>query len=183
MKNIQKQLSSIFTIHFFILLSSFFIHNSINAQSYGTSIGVRVGDGLGATLQQQVAVNSTVEAILVGADKDLTLHVLYEHHKSLLTRGLNFYLGAGLYKSWLFDDDNLIEQPSDPYGISPIMGLELTIARKLNLSADIKPNIRIGGTGGKSFEWHTGVSVRYVIAGRYFKGDGLKFWKKWKKKK
>lgn len=156
--------------------------NSLNAQSYGTALGVRLGDGLGVTLQQQVVVHGTVEGILSSSNKDLTLNVLYEHHTSLLTRGLNFYLGGGFYKTWIHQDDNLITQPTNPYGLSPIIGLELTIARKLNLSADIKPTIRLGGNGGKGFEWHTGVSVRYVLAGRYFKDDGWKFWKKWKKK-
>lgn len=161
---------------------TFILCNRLNAQSYGTALGVRLGDGLGVTLQQQVVVHGTVEGILSSRDKDLTLNVLYEHHTSLLTRGLNFYLGGGFYKTWIHQDDNLIIQPTNPYGLSPIMGLELTIARKLNLSADIKPTIRLGGNGGKGFEWHTGISVRYVLAGRYFKDDGWKFWKKWKKK-
>ena len=164
-----------------VAMIGLFSHN-LNAQSYGTALGARLGDGIGLTLQQQVVVHGTVEGILSSSNKDLTLNVLYEHHTSLLTRGLNFYLGGGFYKTWINQDDNLITQPTNPYGLSPIIGLELTIARKINLSADIKPSIRLGGNGGKGFEWHTGVSVRYVLAGRYFKDDGWKFWKKWKKK-
>ncbi len=174
MKKCNNQLFA--TVFFLVILPL-----SIEAQSYGTALGVRVADGIGITLQQQVVVHGTVEGILSSKSKDLTLNVLYEHHNSLLTRGLNFYAGGGLYKTWLHKDENLIVQPTDPYGISPVIGLELTLA-KLNLSADIKPLIRVGGSGGKGFEWRTGVSVRYVLAGRYFKNDNWKFWKKWKKK-
>jgi hypothetical protein len=189
MKRFKNQLLPTF-IHFLFIRFKFasivaitcLFGNSLDAQSYGTALGVRLGDGIGLTVQQQVVVHGTVEGILSSSNKDLTLNVLYEHHTSLLTRGLNFYLGGGFYKTWIHQDDNLITQPTNPYGLSPIIGIELTIARKINLSADIKPTVRLGGNGGKGFEWHTGVSVRYVLAGRYFKDDGWKFWKKWKKK-
>ena len=174
MKKNQNQLS-------LILICLFFIPLSMQAQEYGTALGVRAADGIGVTLQQQIAVHSTVEGILSSKSKNLTLNLLYEHHKNLITSGLNFYAGAGVYKTWLNKDENLIEQPTNPYGISPIIGIEMTIA-KLNISADIKPHIRVGGTGGKGLEWNTGVSVRYVLAKRYFKNDNWKFWKKWKKK-
>ena len=152
---------------------------SISAQSYGTALGVRLADGFGFTLQQQVTVHTTVEVILQSGfkEKDVTLTVLGEVHKSLLTRGFNFYTGGGLYHRWLQKDENYVKQPINPWGITPIMGLELTMGR-INLSADFKPNIRIGGDGD-AFEWHTGISIRYKLAGRYFKDDGWKFWKKW----
>jgi hypothetical protein len=155
---------------------------SIKAQAYGTAVGGRFADGYGITLQQQVAVGWTIEGILQSgfSKKDITLSILGEKHKGLLSRGLSFYSGAGLYHTWLESEDNATVVLKNPYGISPIVGLELTLG-KLNLSADFKPNIKITGDG-KSFEWRTGISARVVLAGRYFKNEGWKFWKKWKKK-
>ena len=157
--------------------------NSLSAQGYGTAVGVRILDGLGLTLQQQVATHTTVEAILQKDSKssNATLSVLGEQHKNLLSRGFNLYIGGGFYKTWIPKDDNLIVQPKDPWGLSGVGGLEITLG-KINISADIKPNIRLGGDKDGSAFLHTGVSVRYVFAGRYFKDDGWKFWKKWQKK-
>jgi hypothetical protein len=153
---------------------------SISAQSYGTALGVRVADGFGFTLQQQVTVHTTAEVILQSGfkQKDVTLTAMGELHNSLLTRGFNFYLGGGVYHRWLEKNENMIVMDTNPWGISPVMGLELTMG-KLNFSADFKPNIRLAGTGGDAFEWHTGISIRYKLAGRYFKDDSWKFWKKW----
>ena len=162
----------------FVLIS--FSPLSIKAQAYGTAIGVRLADGFGVSLQQQIAVHTTAEIILqsgLTGKKDVTLTVLGEQHNSLLTRGFNFYLGGGVYTRWMEKDDNLIKQPKNPWGIAPIMGLELTLGN-LNLSADFKPNIKLSGDGDV-FEWRTGISVRYVMMGRIFKNDNWKFWKKW----
>jgi hypothetical protein len=165
-----------------LIISFFLIPLSCAAQAYGTAIGGRFGDGYGITLQQQIAVGWTTEAILQSgfSNKNVTASLLFERHKGLLSRGLSFYSGVGVYHTWLETDDNVTVVPKNPTGISPIVGIELTLG-KLNLSGDFKPNIRIAGDG-KGFEWQTGVSVRYVMAGRYFKNDNWKFWKKWKKK-
>lgn len=174
MKKVQNQL-------FFTTLILLFFNLKTQAQSYGTAIGVRL-DGFGVTLQQQVAPNSTVEFIAQTAGfgkTDVMASVLFEQHKSLITRGLNFYLGGGLYKLW-YDKDKIENAgKSNPFGVSPIMGLELNLG-KLLLSGDIKPNFKLSGDG-KGLEWHTGISIRYELHGRYFKNEDWKFWKKWKR--
>jgi hypothetical protein len=163
---------------FFILFSFFLTPLSMSAQGYGTAIGGRFGNGWGLTLQQQVSLNVTVEAILQKGVKtqDATLYVLGEKHKNFLTHGFNFYFGGGLYKTWLEQDANLKVQPTDPWGISPIGGIEITLG-KINISGDFKPNLKLAGDG-TGFSWQSGVSVRYVFAERYFKNDKWKFWKK-----
>ena len=156
---------------------------SISAQSYGTALGIRL-DGWGATLQQQIAFGKTIEIILQSeafSKNSVIGTVMYEEHKGILTQNLNFYLGGGLYHKW-YDKSELVNANlKNPTGISPIMGLELNLG-KLVFSGDIKPNIKIAGDG-KGLEWHTGISIRYELHGKYFKNDGWKFWKKWKKKK
>jgi hypothetical protein len=164
-----------FLMPLFILLFQTF---QTQAQSYGTALGVRL-DGFGVTLQQQVAANSTVEVIAQTAGfgkSDIQFSALFEQHKSLITRGLNFYLGGGLYKLW-YDKDKIENAgKANPYGISPIIGLELNLG-KLLLSGDVKPNLKLGGDG-KGLAWHTGISIRYELHGRYFKNEKWKFWKK-----
>jgi hypothetical protein len=171
---------------FFPSLLLFLVPLSISAQAYGTAAGARIGDGFGLTVQHQVALHTTVEGILQRSFKsqDVTLCVLAEQHKSLLSRGFNLYYGAGLYKTWLTERTNVIVQPSDPWGITPIGGLEITLG-KFNISGDFKPLLRISGGDENSggFSWQSAISVRYVFAGRYFKNDDWKFWKKWQKKK
>jgi hypothetical protein len=167
-----------------LLFCLFMAPLSTKAQSYGTALGIRL-DGFGVTLQQQIAVHNTVELILQSGGfgkKDMILTALLEQHKGLLTQNLNFYLGGGLYKKWYDTEDAAnVGFTKNPFGISPIMGLELNIG-KIVLSGDIKPNIKLTGDG-KALEWHTGISIRYELAGRYFKNEDWKFWKKWKKKK
>jgi hypothetical protein len=178
----NKFIASLFILCYFVCILS---PLSIKGQAYGTAIGARFGSGWGLTLQQQVAVHTTVEAILqsnFSGYKDVTLTVLGEQHKNLLSRGFNIYFGGGFYKTWLVERENVIKQPTDPWGISPIAGLEITLG-KFNLSADFKPQIKLGGdSDAKGFDWQSGISIRYVLAGRYFKNDDWKFWKKWKKK-
>ncbi|MBL7813650.1 MAG: hypothetical protein JNL70_01505 [Saprospiraceae bacterium] len=173
-KLICRSTHPLFLLLFFFALSPL----SMFGQLYGTAGGLRIGNGIGLTLQQQVAAHTTVEGILQSdfTTKDVTLSVLGEQHYGILRRNLNFYMGAGFYKTWLATDANLIVQPTNPFGLSMIGGLELTLG-KLNLSVDIKPTIKIKGDG-KTVQAPLGVSARYVFVGRYFKDDDWKFWKK-----
>ena len=169
----------IISILFFIL----FRFTNIFSQAYGTAIGLRVMDGIGATVQQQVSLHTTVEGILQSdglTKNDVTLSFLGEEHRSILFKGFNFYTGAGLYYSWLQQDSNLKIQPGNPFGLTGIAGLEIKLGH-LVFSTDVKPSVRLLGSGGMGFALHTGFSIRYVIADRIFRNDGWMFWKKRKK--
>jgi hypothetical protein len=174
---------------FFILLFSLFSGPlSISAQGYGMAAGLRVGNGIGITYQHQIALNTSLEGILqrevTGSYSDVTGTILYEKHQNVLTKGLNMYAGGGLYYTWLSDRTNLINKPTNPIGISPIAGAELTI-QNFNVSIDFKPNIKLagGGDGISWFQMQSAFSIRYVLAGRFYKNEEWKFWKKWFKKK
>ena len=180
----QKIKTALFFLSFLFILGPL----SISAQGYGMAAGVRVGSGFGATFQQQIALNTSLEGLLMrqstDSKVDYTASLLYEKHQNVLTKGLNIYAGGGLYYTWLEERTNLIVKPTNPLGISPIAGAELTIGN-FNVSIDFKPNIKIlgGGEGVKGFEMQSAFSVRYVLAGRYFKDERWKFWKGWFKKK
>jgi hypothetical protein len=172
-----------FLLPFFIFLGPL----SISAQGYGIAAGVRIGNGVGLSYQHQIALNTTIEGILqteFGTFDDVTASVLYEAHQNVLTKGLNIYAGGGLYYTWLEDRTNLVIKPTNPLGISPIAGAELTIG-KFNVSIDFKPNIKLagGGDGIKGFQMQSAFTIRYVLAGRFYKNDAWMFWKKWFKKK
>jgi hypothetical protein len=160
----------------------------MSAQGYGIAAGLRVGNGFGLTYQHQIALNTSLEGILqretTNNYTDYTANILYEKHQNVLTRGLNIYAGGGLYYTWLEDRTNLIVKPTNPIGISPIAGAELTIGN-FNVSIDIKPNIKLagGGDGIKVLQMQSAFSVRYVLAGRFYTNDKWKFWKNWFKKK
>ena len=169
--------------HFSLLLFMAVLCQSATAQSYGTAAGLRIGDGIGITLQQQIAVNTTVEGILQSAfrSKDVTFSALIEQHKSILSKGFNFYIGGGPYYTWKYNDPQAAVLLRNNFGLSPIAGLELTV-RKMNISFDFKPLIKVSGDG-PLFVSQSSLSLRYVFVGRYFKDDKWKFWNKWSKKR
>jgi hypothetical protein len=164
-----------------ILFCSLFFTQSVRAQAYGTAVGLRIFDDIGITVQQQIAPQFTIEGIIqsrfFSTNKDVVISVLGEKHQAIMTRGLSFYWGAGGFIAPLAKRANLTQQPNTPMGLTGIAGLEVTFA-KINISADFKPLIRLAGASGEIKWWQTGISVRKVIAGRYFKNEDWKFWKK-----
>lgn len=168
----------------------------LNAQSYNTAAGMRLGTEWGLTVKQRVAKKTTLEAILQSSlqREEFTITLLGEQHYPLISRRLNVYAGAGLHKGWR--TNTLEEGYQDPFGLSFVTGIEFTLGR-LNLSYDFKPAVNISG-GEKGFYSQTGVSMRYVLVKRKWlqgknknkkkkknkrKGGKDKFdWKIWKKK-
>ncbi len=152
-----------------LLIISFFSISKIFAQGYGTAAGIRFGDGIGLTVQQQVALKTTAEVIVKSGltTKDVTGTLLIEQHTNILTRALNFYSGVGAYHTWYAPNDNLKVSPTNPTGIAFIAGAEIKLGG-IVVSADVKPSLKIMGDG-TGFDWQTGVSVRYIIAPRIFR--------------
>jgi hypothetical protein len=158
------------------LLGFLFLTTLGMAQSYFTAGGIRIGDGIGISLQQRVAKKVTVEGILKNnnARDEFSVTGLIERHISLISRRLNFYTGIGLHKGFVHNDEL---ETKGPFGITAVGGLEFTIG-KLNLSYDFKPALNLSG-GTKVFYPDTALSLRYVIVGNKV----LKNMKKNKKKK
>lgn len=154
-----------------ILVLVFSLTVSLQAQSYFTAGGLRMGTDWGLTIQQRVTKRTTVELILQSSffrDEGMVT-LLGERHTPLISRRFNLYIGGGLHKGWhtvkpIYGVDEP-ERPG-PFGITAIAGAEMTIGR-LNLSYDIKPALNI--TGGDKFAYlQSGVSARYVIAKKPF---------------
>jgi len=143
--------------------------NALHAQSYGNALGVRLGNGddfrsVGVTLQQRILKNTTVEGILQSNfSENTTFHILLEQHQPLVSKRLNYYVGAGI--SFGNEQYNYkytpLPETRATLGADLIAGIEVTLL-KYNISVDYKPNFNI--TGRES--WYQGqvaVSARAVM--------------------
>lgn len=137
------------------------------AQHYKTAAGIRLGGGIGLTVQQNIGDKHTLEAIISTRTKgdaptnDFSL--LAERHFNLLTRRFNIYLGAGVHASFL---QKKLVNYSNMYGASLIGGAEFTMGR-LNFSIDLKPAINISrGENQSLIDAPIALSARYIIVKR-----------------
>lgn len=151
------------------LLTLFLICTTLilSAQSYNTTFGMRLGTDWGLTVKHRVASNTTLEGILQSSlqREEAIVTLMGAQHLPFITRRLNVYTGGGLHKGWggvALDRDG--EAYKNPFGISLIGGIELTLAR-LNVTYDFKPAINLVG-GERTVYLQTGISVRYVIIER-----------------
>jgi hypothetical protein len=152
-----------------LILSFYFLSISlVFAQSYITTLGVRVGDNTdfrmaGLSFQQVVLKKVTLEGILQSDfQKNTTLHLLAESHQNIISKRLNFYVGAGL--SGGFEEFSQKSQPTQQnktFGADIIAGLEVTLLH-WNISLDYKPNFNIYGRESW-YQGQVGISVRRVI--------------------
>lgn len=150
--------------------------SSIFGQSYKTAAGLRLGGAVGFTVNQYLFEGNTLEAIIQPAwadDQQTGISVLFEHHKKVLFRGTNFYLGGGGHH--YFAKNDLAAKS----GLSGILGAEISLG-KLNVAVDWKPEFHFADGGGKQFESAAAVSVRYIFVKRERTKlkDRLKFRKK-----
>lgn len=168
----------------YLIITFFLCTGLLSAQAYFTAAGVRFGEEFGITLQQRILKRTTIEGIVQSSFRNdiTTLTLLVEQHQKLLTKGFNFYLGAGPHKSWI-PPSTVENEASAPAGITLVAGAELTLG-KLNLSLDYKPQVNIWG-GSSDFNGQSGLSLRYAFVKRIKKKKkfNVKFWEKNKKKK
>jgi hypothetical protein len=158
------------------------------AQKYRTAAGIRIGSGIGVSVQQYLWDKFTLEGIVQKNLFKSGTHVsaLFESHNKLLFKGLNFYLGAGphfgFYGSGVQSDSKTSEESiaiKNAVGVSAIGGLEMRLNRVL-LSYDYQPGINFSG-GEQVFNSQTGLTVRYIFLKAKKKELNWMFWKKWQK--
>lgn len=144
------------------------IHGAF-AQSYFNTFGVRIGNGsdyrtAGITYQQRILKDFTIEGIAqTDFSKNSTFHALFEYHRPIISKRLNYYMGAGLMtgKETIANSETLVPIKSAVFGTDLIAGVELTLL-KFTVSLDYKPNFNITGRE-QWFSDQVGVSVRAVI--------------------
>jgi hypothetical protein len=171
------------------LVAVLFTAASLSAQKYTTAAGIRVGSGIGLTVQQHLWDKYTLEGIVQKSllRDGMQVAALFERHNKLLFKGLNFYIGAGphfgFYGNEPLDDKSTTETNyiKNSIGISAIGGFEMRFKR-LVLSYDFQPGVNITG-GPKVLTTQTGVSARYILIKdkKAKKKNKGKFWDKFKK--
>lgn len=170
-----------------IIIFSLLSVGSLDAQSYNTAFGLRMGTEWGFTVQQRILKRTTLELIAQSSleREEFTLTLLGEEHFPILTKRLNVYLGGGFHKGWgnkssFAPEDGSENTYTNPYGITMIAGAEITLGR-LNISYDFKPAVNLEG-GARGFYFQTGVSLRYVIIRKRWKLFKKKInWRFWEK--
>ena len=162
------------TIYLFFLLNC----TNLIGQSYTTAAGLRIGDGIGVSVQQKIAKFSTIEAILKPSiNSDITsIDILYEHHQRVISKRFNIYMGGGLHKAWYSETSDDFGKANA--GLTGIIGGEFSF-KKINVSWDYKPTADfLGGDDDKLNLSHgTAVSLRYIIVPQK-KNEDWKIWKK-----
>lgn len=154
------------------LLISTIYFCQLSAQSYDTALGMRLGTDWGMTIKQRVAKKTTIEALLQSSlqREEVLITLMGEQHFPVLSRRLNIYYGGGLHKGWINESDADLVPYKDPFGVTFIGGIEMSLGR-LNISYDFKPAINISG-GQENFYTQTGISLRYIIVKRDWKPFG-----------
>jgi len=117
----------------------------------------------GISFQQLVLNKLTLEGILQSDfQKNTTLHLLAESHQNLISKRLNFYVGAGLSGGFEEFSQKILATPQNKtFGADLIAGLEVTLLH-WNISVDYKPNFNIYGRES----WYQGqvaISARAVV--------------------
>lgn len=144
------------------------------AQHYGNAVGLRLGNNddyrtLGATYKHRISKELTIEGILqTNLGTSTLVHGLVEIHEPLLTRRLNYFLGAGVSfgnegRLTLdpLQNNAITEVAVATLGTDLIAGLELTLLN-YSVSIDFKPNFNLVGRN-TWYEPQMGVSVRKVL--------------------
>ncbi len=140
-----------------IVLSSVF--NTAKAQSYVNALGLQGGNNdIGITLQQRIFEKSSLEALLSFSTNHGDLALMYQFHEPLLTKGLNFYVGAGPHLGLAGSKFKTVYG-----GLTGIVGLEMRIpVMPLIFAASLRPQFHLNRPE-KNYHINTAISVRYII--------------------
>lgn len=153
----------------FSLALMLFAYTPVHAQSYFNSLGVRLANGTeyrtaGISYQQRLLRDFTLEGIAqTDFSQNTTFHALMEYHRPIVSKRLNYYVGAGLMsgKENSYHKSESASYQSTIFGADLVAGIELTLL-KFTISFDYKPNFNLVGRE-KWFQDQVGISVRAVL--------------------
>ncbi len=149
-----------FRSYIFTLIGILSIHSGLDAQSYITALGLRMGTDFGISVQQKILEKTTLQGLVsTSAVKSATTAtLLIQSHQPLISKRFNFYIGGGFHHRWA---NELSEDREIKRGITAIAGAEMTLGR-FNLAWDYKPMYHLN-TAVNTFENETAISLRYVF--------------------
>ena len=154
----------------FFIIALLLLSLELNAQTYTTTGGIRIGNSVGLTVNQRILKRTSLEGILQNDfNKNTYFHVLGRQHSPLITRRANVYYGGGVHFG-------VQDGTTSVAGIDAVLGIEMTLLR-LNISGDLKPQLTSGP--GRNLTLNGAVSVRYVLV----QDNVFKKWEKQRQKK
>jgi len=147
---------------------------SANAQRYGTTLGLRMGNNqtsrsFGLSAQQRIADHISLEAILQ-SDFNLnsTISILAKKHHPIISKRFNYFYGAGLSmgREESFVKNENTRTISQTYGnattgMDLIIGAEMTLLNTV-ISVDYKPNVNFSGRE-EFYRGQIGIAARLVL--------------------
>jgi hypothetical protein len=130
------------------------------SQTYNTTLGLRLGEGIGISARQRLHKKVTAEGIFYQHHKsDQTiLGLMADQHMPVLTKRLNIYAGGG-FGRYYSQSDEVPDYSATVFLLNA--GLEFTISR-LNLSWDFMPVIPLSSQE-EGLVTMTAFSLRYVL--------------------
>ena len=153
-----------------LLIGSFFLSTSADAQSYHTGVGLRFG-GLtsGLTVKHFITNKSALEGILSVGRKSFLITGLYEMHAPVdNSNAFKVYYGIGGHLGFFQDgggyyyNSNRIYTSSTVAGIDGILGLEYKFKdAPVNIGFDFKPFVDF--FNGNTVYFDGGLSIRYTF--------------------
>ena len=146
----------------FIFAFSFIVLNSINAQSYSSAVGAKLGYGLTGTYKKQIKENFYVDIYAGFRTYFLVGGASVEFHKPIeAVENLYWYYGGGAYFG------SFTRNTYSNYtfiGINGVLGLDYSFEEiPLNISVDWMPGFNLTGEGNNFYEYIGGLSVRYIL--------------------
>ena len=150
-----------------IILLSFVGFGALQAQDYGTGIGIRGGLAQGITVKHFISSTNALEGIVSTRDHGWAITGLYEIHADpFKISELKVFYGAGAHIGWWYDSDAPWADAGSEYtiiGIDAILGLEYSFDEiPISISIDWKPAFHLIGITEGWFDGG-GISVRYIF--------------------
>ncbi|EON77365.1 hypothetical protein ADIS_2233 [Lunatimonas lonarensis] len=158
----------------FLLLLFFGCGTPVKAQSYGTAVGIRLGNNnsfrtVGVSAKHRLAKGLTAEGILQSDfASNTTAHLLLARHRPMVSKRFNYYYGGGLSmgveesRQKIPESMQIIHTYGNPtFGIDGLAGVEMTLLR-MTVSLDYKPNLNLTGRD-PWYQGQVGLSVRSVM--------------------
>lgn len=167
-----------------ILFFLFTLVNTLSAQAYRTSAGLRFDSNkaLGVSIQQKIYENYTLEGMVLSNTNNgsISTALFMEQHNKFLFKNFNIYFGVGLHKTWLDKQETELNEKGGS-GPAGIVGVEASMGR-FNFSWDVQPQANVWG-GERFFNMNSGFSIRYIMVKQKKKKINWKFWEKWDRNK
>ena len=137
-------------------------------QKYNTVGGIRIADDFGISFAQRIANKSTVELNIqpgTFAGHEM-ISVLAKQHYPLLSKRLNFFMGAGLYTRKAVETNSESSIAVRSSGLAMTFGAEISLGR-LSISTDYQPLVTFNkNDSNQRFYSTSGLSLRYILVPR-----------------